>query len=453
MEEGSANKTLRRRQLPVEVPTRQRLRVVHSPDAEAVGRVVAVDARGVVLGRGRGAPETFADARMSSRHARIGSTSPDELFIEDLGSGNGTFVSGRLSSGRTTLHPGDVLSLGETLIVVDTDADADDLPVAPHVRAGPIPGLIGGSLAADRLRRSLTTVARGGGAVLLLGPTGVGKEVAARAIHELSGRDGEWIAVNCAAVPSEIAEAELFGYRKGAFTGADADRPGHFVRASGGTLFLDEIGELSASIQAKLLRVLEDGTVQPLGGGPERKVDVRIVAATHVDLAGSSFRDDLLARLADWTLHLPPLADRRADVLELWRYWVGSVDASPRVMTAEFAEALLLHDWPMNIRELKKLAVRVARLSPPGVPLDLPSLPRDMQAPIRIRYEMEPAPIPTPRAPSTDGGDLGPGREALEAALQAARGNVKKAAIDNGWHRTQLYRWIKRAGIDPQRYR
>ncbi|MCK6546751.1 sigma 54-interacting transcriptional regulator [Myxococcota bacterium] len=444
--------------------------------------------------------------------------------VEDLGGHNGTFVDGARVGEPVELGRHAVLAIGDTLLVVDEDPHPDHLPAAGHADPRAVHEWVGSSFSAERVRRALATVATAHGSVLLLGQTGSGKEVAARAIHRLSGRAGPWVPVNCAAIPHDIAEAEFFGYKRGAFTGAVSDRDGFFVQASGGTLFLDEVGDLPVPLQAKLLRVLEDGFVQSLGGGAPRKVDLRVVAATHVDLDRAGFRRDLLARLGDWTLHLPPLSERRVDILPLWEHFVraemaqhlssrtgvplDSVDLAalvPRPATAELSEALLLHDWPMNVRELQKLARRLSTLAAGSAVFDLPLLPEVMQRRLASRPSRE-APVSAdlspsttlppgitalagaalsaatassassaPSAPRADGGapiadDVAPAplvgpndrlgtdpnapdRQTLEAALARAKGNVSLVSEQNGWHRTQVYRWIRRAGIDPDQYR
>jgi len=258
--------------------------------------------------------------------------------------------------------------------------------------------------------------------------------------------------VNCAAIPTDLAEAEFFGYVRGAFTGAEEDRAGYFEQASGGTLFLDEVGDLPGHLQAKLLRVLEDSVVRRVGSSELTTVDLRIVAATHVDLEASGFRRDLLARLGDWVLRIPRLADRKTDVLTLWNHFFGFTGNVPET-TAEFREALVLYDWPMNVRELKRLARRITELAPPGEPVDVHMLPRAIRGPLMARLEhasaaSEPPPPPRPVDDSNT-----PGYEVIVGALTEAKGNVKQAAISNGWHRTQLYRWLKRLRIDPSTFR
>lgn len=389
---------------------------------------------------------------MSRQHFRLEPTIDREGYdIIDLDTANGTFVDGYRVEGRRPLN-GRVVSAGSTLFVVDVPPDSDQLPSSPTADEASTRGIFGISAATRALRRSIATVAPTDGAVLLLGPTGVGKDVTALAIHEASGRPGPFTPVNCAAIPPDLAEAELFGYVKGAFTGAEADRPGYFERASGGTLFLDEVGDLSGHIQAKLLRVLEDGIIHRVGSGEGRRVDLRIIAATHIDLETSGFRRDLLARLTDWTLRIPRLADRKADVLALWDRFFGMEGHVPET-TPELREALLLYDWPMNVRELKRLARRITQTASPGEPVDIDMLPRDIRAPLQQRLEESDARRRAEEQARKIDDSNTPGYDVIVRALEEAGGNIKLAAKNNNWHRTQLYRWINRLEIDKDRFR
>lgn len=425
------------------------LRCVASPDPAVVGLGVDLDGSMYEFGRGSSVQSRVQDKQMSRHHFRLEPHPEHGYVIRDLDTANGTYVDGHRVEGVMPFG-GRVIATGATLFVVDQPTDPEHLPAAPGAPEAAPRGLFGISAASRALRRSIATVAATDGAVLLLGPTGVGKEVTAQAIHESSGRSGPFVPVNCAAVPSNLAEAEFFGYVKGAFTGAEDDRPGYFEQASGGTLFLDEVGDLPGHLQAKLLRVLEDSVVRRLGSSEHRKVDFRIVAATHVDLEESGFRRDLLARLQDWVLRIPRLADRKADVLALWSHFFGAPGNVPE-MTAEFREALLLYDWPMNVRELRRLARRVTELAPPGEAVDVHMLPRALRAPLVQRLDEAASREPPPR-PAIDDSNT-PGYDVIVAALTAAQGNVKQAALDNGWHRTQLYRWLKRLQINPSTFR
>ncbi|MGF1510547.1 MAG: sigma 54-interacting transcriptional regulator [Myxococcota bacterium] len=444
--ETSTDTTLTRRSVvrPPRVPPA--IRCVHSPDTTAVGTTLILDGATFVLGRGPDAANRIQDRQMSRNHLRLEPMPGGGYRLMDLGSANGTFMDGQRVSSAP--FDGSVLSMGNTLFVRDDEPDVDHLPSSPSLGDVTIPSLLGASAATRALRRSVRTVADHPSPVLLLGPTGAGKEVTARAIHDLSGRPGPFLAINCAAIPGDLAEAEAFGFIKGAFTGADRDRSGFFEQAHDGTLFLDEVGDLPINLQAKLLRVLEDSSIRRIGSSEVRTVNVRVIAATHVELERSSFRRDLLARLGDWILRIPPLAERKVDILTLWDHYFG---AEGWVTTPEFKEALLLHDWPMNVRELRKLARRLAELAPSGEPLDFHLLPRAMRRVMELRmaadHEPEPAIVDEVDDANT------PGRARLISELQRTHGNVKKVALENNWHRTQVYRWLKRLRIDPQSYR
>ncbi|MEM6672023.1 MAG: sigma 54-interacting transcriptional regulator, partial [Planctomycetota bacterium] len=232
---------------------------------------------------------------------------------------------------------------------------------APAVEIGGRFGMIGSSPAMQEVYALIERVAPSDVPVLIQGETGTGKELVARAIHDNSSRrDERMLAENCAAVPENLLESELFGHKKGAFTGAVEDRPGHFVAADGGTVFLDEIGDMPLPMQAKLLRVLQDGEVRPVGANKTRKVDVRIVAATHRDLPeavrAGEFREDLLFRLNVITIHLPPLRERGDDVREIAQGLLPRIaDEVGRDVTlsAEALDVLAAWSWPGNVRELE----------------------------------------------------------------------------------------------------
>jgi transcriptional regulator with GAF, ATPase, and Fis domain len=240
--------------------------------------------------------------------------------------------------------------------------------------SGPVPmrfGMVGDSPAMHKVFALLDKVVRSDVSVLVQGETGTGKELVARALHESGPRKGKpFMAENCAAVPADLLESELFGHKKGSFTGAIADRPGHFVAADGGTVFLDEIGDMPLAMQSKLLRVLQEGEVRPVGSNKTIHVDVRVVAASNKDLpamcAAGTFREDLYFRLNVVTIHLPPLREREGDVRHLVRYFaerIGSEMARPVVITEPALELLDRWRWPGNVRELENEVRRAAALS------------------------------------------------------------------------------------------
>jgi DNA-binding NtrC family response regulator len=287
---------------------------------------------------------------------------------------------------------------------------------------------------------------------ILRGETGTGKEVLARAVHELSGRPGALIAVNCGALPPTLLESELFGYRKGAFSSAVEDRPGLVRAADRGTLFLDEIGDLPLSSQAALLRVLQEREVMPLGGTRAVKVDLRVVCATHRDLedqvARAQFRADLYARLSGHTFAIPALRERREDLGLLTAALLRRIAPDQDVrLEPEAVRAICRHSWPLNVRELEKClasAVVLAR----GAAIGLEHLPAAIGAGVAITGEPgDGAAIDAAKLRRLDR------REQLAAALQAHRGNISAVARALGKARSQVQRWLHDFGLDPEQYR
>jgi transcriptional regulator with GAF, ATPase, and Fis domain len=232
-------------------------------------------------------------------------------------------------------------------------------------------GMVGDSPAMKKVFALLEKVVRSDVSVLVQGETGTGKELVARALHQSGPRKGKpFMAENCAAVPADLLESELFGHKRGSFTGAIADRPGHFVAADGGTVFLDEIGDMPLAMQSKLLRVLQEGEVRPVGSNKVIHVDVRIVAASNKDLlamcAAGTFREDLFFRLNVVTIQLPPLRDRAGDVRHLVRFFAGRIGLEMGrdvVITEPALELLERWRWPGNVRELENEIRRAAALS------------------------------------------------------------------------------------------
>lgn len=243
------------------------------------------------------------------------------------------------------------------------------------LQSGEIPkrmGMVGDSPAMQAVLDLIEQVAPSEVPVLILGETGTGKELVARALHDCSRRaDKPFLAENCAAVAENLLESEFFGHKKGSFTGAFKDRPGHFVAADGGTVFLDEIGDMPLPMQAKLLRVLQDGEVRPVGSNKSLRVDVRVLAATNKDLAGmcadGSFREDLYFRLNVISVKLPPLRERAGDVRHLIRFFIERAAAAQgepaRGIGADAVAALEAWSWPGNIRELENEVQRAVALS------------------------------------------------------------------------------------------
>jgi DNA-binding NtrC family response regulator len=235
----------------------------------------------------------------------------------------------------------------------------------------PTEEIVGTSPAMTKVKEIIQGLSRSDAAVIVRGESGTGKELVAKAIHKTSGRaDGPFIALNCAAIPESLLESELFGYERGAFTGANKRKIGHFQLAHHGTLFLDEIGDLPTSLQAKLLRVLENHTITPLGGEKEIKIDIRLISATHRPLETAiqegGFREDLFYRLNVFPITLPPLRDRREDVPSLARHFLDSWGREAKDLTKEALQKLIGYNWPGNIRELRNVLERATIICPDG---------------------------------------------------------------------------------------
>jgi transcriptional regulator of acetoin/glycerol metabolism len=285
----------------------------------------------------------------------------------DLESRNGSAVHGqRAGSEWQPLTPGCVLRVGDVLLVYE-QGHTHDQPDPPEVSRRAIPGE---AMEVRKLRTQLARAAPDLSPILIIGETGTGKELIASEVHRLSHRKGELVAINCATFGEHLIESQLFGHVKGAFTGATTDQAGLFRAAEGGTLFLDEIGEMPKELQPKLLRAIQEKEVRAVGSSKSEKVDVRVVAATHQNLAqrahAGTFRQDLYARLALWEVHVPPVRQRRGDVLTWVRHlhdvWTTERNApkSALVFHAEAAEALLLSSWPENLRGLNRFVHEIS---------------------------------------------------------------------------------------------
>ncbi|HPJ25344.1 MAG TPA: sigma-54 dependent transcriptional regulator [Synergistaceae bacterium] len=289
--------------------------------------------------------------------------------------------------------------------------------------------------------------------ILLTGESGTGKEVAARLIHEKSGCSGEFIALNCAAVPESLLEAELFGHKKGAYTGASQDRQGLVEAAAGGTLFLDEIGDMPLPLQSKLLRFLDSRNIRPLGSTREKQISLRVICATWEDLETKvqegSFRKDLYYRIAMLPMKIPPLRERSRDVLELFRHF--SVQFSPRmgqhplVLSPDVEELFLHYPWRGNVRELKNLVERLFILrNLPGRELRLGDLPEEMLEALPRKSG-----IPSEARQGSFAEQVGNfEKKLLREALEEAGGNRTRAAEILGLSRYALIRRLQRHAMD-----
>ena len=289
--------------------------------------------------------------------------------------------------------------------------------------------------------------------VLLLGESGTGKEVVARFIHRASSRsDGPFVALNCAALPEQLLEAELFGYERGAFTGATQSKPGQLEQAAGGVLFLDEVGEMSSSAQAKFLRVLQEREFQRLGGTRLLKTDTRIIAATNRDLQKAidrgQFREDLFYRLNVFAIHLPPLRDRRDDVLPLTEAFVQEIGRSigrpPAGISRDARQAMIDYDWPGNVRELRNVLERAAILCDGG----LIAAEHLALRPPSLASSSARSPTSSPPTSGVSGDLRSVEREMIVKALEETHFNKSAAAKALGLTRAQLYVRLRKHGLD-----
>jgi two-component system response regulator HydG len=328
--------------------------------------------------------------------------------------------------------------------------------------------LVGTSPAMRKLRAALDRLASQDVSILIRGESGTGKELVARALHERGARrKRRFVALNCGAIPESLIDSELFGHARGAFTGATTDRPGVFVEADGGTLFLDEIGDMPMAVQARLLRVLQESEVRPVGGSGVRSVDVRVIAATHIDLTAaveqSRFRQDLFYRLNVVVLSVPPLRERFEDLPMLAAHFLRKHGGPiPMSLSPEALDAMMLYPWPGNVRELENAIMHAVALHQGDV-IAIESLPNAITS-----RGVERASPPLPVAVPGSGGDddqLPPLTEAkrrasaefeknyLNMAMERAKGSISEAARLAGLDRTNFRRLLQRHGIDATTFK
>ena len=407
--------------------------------------------RTVVLGRDASADICLPVPAVSRRHAEL-RLERGTFYVRDLGSTNGTLVDGKRIE-EAPLEPNAELRVGDAIFkLVDsrgfefTRYGLDGQMVTGAPRLTEVTSALIGGYQMDEIAAALERVAKTELSVLVLGESGTGKEVAARELHDKSRRRGPFCAVNCAALPENLIESELFGYKKGAFSGADRDKTGLIAAAHGGTLLLDEIGDMPPMAQAKLLRVLQAKEVLPVGATRPEPVDVRVVAATHRDLSRlqreGAFRRDLFARLNEFSVVLPPLRDRKEDIFQLVRYFLKKYKRTELALSFPFVAGLLHHDWPYNVRELEAAIKRAAAMCT-GTVLVEEHLPTSVKEAI-FDYASASRPVAPTEAP---------GAEELRELLREEGGNVAAVGRRLGKARMQIHRWMKRWNIDIDDFR
>jgi len=308
--------------------------------------------------------------------------------------------------------------------------------------------IIGDSVPMKALRQQLTLMAATNGRVLIYGESGTGKELVAHALHAMSARAAEpFVEVNCAAIPDDLIESELFGHRRGAFAGAHEDKIGKLQKADGGTLFLDEVGDMSLKTQAKVLRALDEQRFEPLGAAESSKVDARVVAATNKNLEEEiergNFREDLFYRLNVIPFYVPPLRDRREDISALATYFMNEFTArygrKRKEFSAEAAKVLRDYNWPGNVRELRNLIERIVIMNP-QVGIDARHIPINPTRRAVFDAEM-------PQYSTLQEVREAAEREYIQKKVEEAKGNISRAAEMLGLERSHLYKKMRALGI------
>jgi DNA-binding NtrC family response regulator len=385
----------------------------------------------------------LSDRMVSGQHMAIARAPEGAFELTDLSSTNGTVVDGEPVQTSVRLRDGAIIFVGShvALFRIATASQLAAIQAELARPLGPVPTI---NPAFAAICRKLRKLAEAGEEVLLTGETGAGKEVYARAIHKASGRPGPFVAINCAAIPRELVESELYGYARGAHSQAAMAKPGLIEEAEGGTLFLDEIGEMAPELQTKLLRFTQDRMLAPVGGLRPRRIETRIVAATSrtappTEAGGQGLRADLAARLGAEPIAIPPLRERIEDLGALAAHLMGE-RGKPFELGA--FQAMCLHTWPGNVRELGKvvtsaeaLAREAERIGFEHLPAAIAAAPRIKSSPGRRRYRAPPSP------------------EELATLLQRYDGNVLRVARQLDRKPALVYRWAKRFGLDVDEFR
>jgi transcriptional regulator with PAS, ATPase and Fis domain len=413
-----------------------------------------------VIGRDAASADLTLKAPAVSRvHAEV-VREGRHFVVRDLGSRNGVLVNGRKVH-SSELEPLDEVRIGDAIFkFVDEGAEElaryriDGTLPDGQARRAQGPSALAGGYQIDVIVAEIERVAPTPLSVIVRGPSGTGKEVIASELHRLSGRRGKLAAINCTALPQNLIESELFGYKRGAFSGADRDKPGLIRHADGGTLLLDEIGDMPLEAQAKLLRVLQAREVLPLGATTPEPVDVRVVAATHRDLEKlqreGKFREDLFARLNEYAVELPALHERKEDVYLLSQTFLARHGGSSKTPSFAFMSGLLHYDFPYNVRELEACIKRALALCN-GATLEPEVLPEAVQEAMSD-YGKDGGTRPS-QPPEDDEAQGAPDEPALRELLLKHQGNVAAVGRELGKARMQIHRWMKRYGVDIAEYR
>jgi DNA-binding NtrC family response regulator len=426
-----------------------RLTVSSGPDE---GRTVVSDKERLRVGSHPQNELVLVEDRTASRHHfEIQYTERGHLLV-DLNSTNGTFLDGRRVE-RAYLSSGSQIRAGSSVI---TFAPIDEEVTIEPDREGELCGMVGGSVKMRQIFGLIRKIAPMDVSVIVQGETGTGKELVARAIHELSMRSrGPLVVLDCGAIPPNLIESELFGHEKGAFTGAVSSRPGAFERANGGTIFLDELGELRMDLQPKLLRVLENREVRRVGGNDVIEVDCRVIAATNRDLvkeiAAGNFREDLYFRLSVIQIQLPALRQRRDDIPNILKRALAEPSIVERHGRKRFSpEALgllMAYPWPGNVRELMNVLSHVLTFSEGEevLPAHLPPRVRgqDRQGPLPFNEHLSFKDAKEQLLENFE-------REYVTSVLARCEGNLSRAARESGLHRKSIERLVKKYQLDAK---
>jgi len=426
----------------------------------ACARAMPLDGGSLELGRGSDGAGKLDDGRVSRRHALVACEGGARFMVTDLGSQNGTFADGQLAPAHVPTPVQRVLRVGDSLLI-----PCADVRHLQRLGVRAIDGFVRGP-AMQMLLDEVALAASVGAILHVRGESGTGKEGVARAFHRAGPRaSGHVVAVNCAAIPHQIAERLLFGAKKGAYSGADSDAAGYLQEADGGTLFLDEIGELDPAVQAKLLRAIESKEILPLGAARARKVDFGFVSATNKDLralvGAGALREDLYFRVGRPVVTLPPLRNRPEEIAELVGAELAKLSGRPQAHVS-LVEQCLLRPWPGNVRELQGVLRTAAQAAlADGNRVSARHLAATAGSAFGGGADAARGPAAA-RAETTGERDAAKKRmpqvddewrRRIEEALRANNGNIAGTARALGLHRTQLRRLLERHNIavtDPE---